>query len=209
MIYILFFRILTSIVILGKACDLIDCHQQNKKITGSKSTKKEECSTTTSSSNVTAVVSTKHVNETTGKPSLKPGRSKDVQGLPLANEVADNSLDISSVPFSPITPRTIEATNKDLRLSSIVLENKIQTLFGKPVSSNVQHENKYLEVSDKIGFENSSYPRDDALYSENKISIGFKNVASHLPCRTTTISESSLTQTANSSGRITGITIET
>ena len=54
----------------------------------------------------------------------------------------DNTLDITEIPCSPVTPRTIEATNKDLRRSAIMLEDKIQTMFGKRESDDSVPERK-------------------------------------------------------------------
>ena len=129
-------------MILGKACDLIDYHQQSKKPTPTASTptKKEESTTALrhGSNAAVPVITLNHATNTPTKTSLKVSMNKysDLQRWKAEDELADNSLDLSGdIPFSPITPRSIEATNQELRLSAIVLGNKIQTLFGRKRSS--------------------------------------------------------------------------
>ena len=124
-----FFRVLCSIVILGKACDLIDYHQHNRlpsknliEKTMSKKAQKTVCFTDPKSD--------KNISSTPSKSPLKISLPK-INGFKQEAEILDNTLDITEIPCSPVTPRTIEATNKDLRRSAIMLEDKIQTMFRK------------------------------------------------------------------------------
>ena len=125
-------------MILGKACDLIDYHQKNKKlIVTTTPTKKEQSTSIKSvSSHNNAqedfVVENLLTDVTPSKSSFKL-TTKNQVGSHREIIVADldNSLDMTEIPLSPLTPRTIEATNKELRQSAVVLDTKIQTLFAK------------------------------------------------------------------------------
>ena len=116
-------------MILGKACDLIDYHQHNRlpsknliEKTMSKKAQKTVCFTDPKSD--------KNISSTPSKSPLKISLPK-INGFKQEAEILDNTLDITEIPCSPVTPRTIEATNKDLRRSAIMLEDKIQTMFRK------------------------------------------------------------------------------
>ena len=128
-------------MILGKACDLIDYHQHNRlpstknliETTRSKKAQKTVCFTDPKTD--------KNISSTPLKSPLKICLPK-INGFKQEAEILDNTLDITEIPCSPVTPRTIEATNKDLRRSAIMLEDKIQTMFRKRESDDLVPEVK-------------------------------------------------------------------
>ena len=145
-------RILCSIVILGKACDLIDHHQQNKR-----------------SASMTAVSPIKHIKGTSptqvNVPQHKNDETSKTTKISSSDETNDQDLSFLS-PFSvnesiarkrrnhgdfnkillpnnlsgsasPINTKSKEATSQELKKSAVVLESKIEALFGKSKVKNL------------------------------------------------------------------------
>ena len=207
-------------MILGKACDLIDYHQQNKNLIETTPKKNEKVvSTTNNSNNRNTFVGeslTKNTNDVTiSKPSLKLGtiETKSKKNRNQSDDL-ENSLDMSEVPLSPISPRTIEATNKDLRMSSIVLDSKIQNLFAKRSSllhetpSIVKNENKKMDDSDKTNIEKDSFQQDNIGLVQEKANPSARDVLNHKSnLATMSQSDSSLGNPAIFCSEVRGITI--
>ena len=145
-------RILCSIVILGKACDLIDHHQQNKR-----------------SASMTAVSPIKHINGTSPTqvniPQHTNNETSKTTKISSSDETNDQDLSFLSPfsvnesiarkrrnhgdfnnlllpnnlsgPASPINTKSKEATSQELKKSAVVLESKIEALFGKSKVKNL------------------------------------------------------------------------
>ena len=178
-------------MILGKACDLIDYHQQNKNLIETTPKKNEKVlSITKNTSNRNTFVgesSLKNANDVAiPKPSLKlttiEQKSKKARNQ---SDDLENSLDMTEVPLSPISPSTIEATNKDLRMSAIVLDSKIQNLFAKRSNllqenpSIVKSENKKIDDSDKTNIEKDSAQQDNIGLVQEKANPCARDISSH------------------------------
>ena len=185
-----FSRILGSIVILGKACDLIDYHQQNKKLMETSPKKKEQNkSATNNGTRINGVESLKKegLNDVTNsKPTLKVA-TKDInlQGAINEDKEIDNTLNVTEVPLSPLSPSTIQARNKELRMSAIELDSKIQNLFAKrgnllnESSSVAPNENKKMDDPDKTNVEDESLQRGNIGLIQYKTKRSAKNIQSH------------------------------
>ena len=166
-------RILCSIIILGKACDLIDQHQQNKRSASiiSLSSKDIHKNDTISPTLVTTAKNpieeklesfsesptSEKLNET-DMTFLSPSsinenivhrrrKNEDLNKVVLPNYLSGSA--------SPINIKTKEATNQELKNSAILLENKIEALFGKnktPSSKTLQNKAPLNTTSDGIFF---------------------------------------------------------
>jgi len=204
-------------VILGKACDLIDYHQENKNLIETTPKKNEKVvPTTNNSSNKNTFVGqglTKNTDNS--KPSLKIAtiepKSKKTRNQ---SDDLENSFDMSEVPLSPISPRTIEATNKDLRMSAIVLDGKIQNLFAKRSSrlhenlSIAKNENKKMDDSDKTNIEKDSSQQDNIGLVQEKGNPCERDILNHKSnLATMSQSVSSLGNPSSSCSDIRGIKI--
>ena len=189
--FIFCFRILCSIVILGKACDLIDYHQQNKNLIETTPKKNEKVvSTTNNSGNGNTFVGEGLTKNTTDVAISKPSlilatiETKSKKNRNPSDDL-ENSFDRSEVPLSPISPRTMEATNKDLRMSAIVLDSKIQNLFAKRSSllhenpSIVKNEHKKMDDSDKTNIEKDSSQQDNIGLVQEKENPCARDILNH------------------------------
>ena len=143
-IYILlFFRILASIVILGKACDLIDIHEQ-KKYSATSSPQK-----TTSAAAATAAASSSTTVETTSLTSQQQfvvagnSNSKEPTNFATSNNHHHNNISskeeffrenssIATPPDSmPVASSTPPLTSPDVTSDQInLLEAKLQAIVG-------------------------------------------------------------------------------
>ena len=177
-------------MILGKACDLIDYHQQNKKLMEPTPKKKEQNKSATNNGTfINGAESLKKdgLNDVTNsKPTLKLS-TKEIkfQGATNENKEIDNTLDVTEVPLSPLSPSTIQARNKELRMSAIELDSKIQNLFAKrgtllnESSSVAPNENKKMDGSDKSNVENESLHGGNIELVQYKTKHFAKHIQSH------------------------------
>ena len=165
-------RILCSIIILGKACDLIDQHQQNKRSASiiSISSKDNHKNETISATLVTTGKNL--IEENFESNSESPTSKKDESDMTFLSPSSINenivhqrrkNEDLNKVILpnylsgsaSPINIKTKEATNQELKNSAILLENKIEALFGKnkvPSSKTLQNKTPLNTTSDGIFF---------------------------------------------------------
>jgi len=125
---LLTFRVLASIVILGKACDLIDHHQEQKKATVSSgspsiSTPKKEKKTTAQSSSPDTDISTRARTPTTvaSTPTATPKRNQDSFTTRL-----DNDSMTAGASASASTKASTIVASEDMAL----LGAKLQTIDG-------------------------------------------------------------------------------
>ena len=177
-------------MILGKACDLIDYHQQNKKLMEISPKKKEQnTSASNSGARINVVESLKKggLNDVTNsKPNLKLA-TKEIKLQEAINEdkEIDNTLDITEVPLSPLSPSTIQARNEELRMSAIELDSKIQNLFAKRGSmlnespSVAPNENKKMDGPDKTNVGNESLHRGNIEVTKHKTKRSERSIQSH------------------------------
>lgn len=141
---LLFFRILASIVILGKACDLIDVHEQ-KKYSATSSPQK-----TTSAAAATAAASSSTTVETTSLTSqqqfvvARNSNSKESTNFATSNNHHHNNIsskeelfcrensNIATPPDSmPVASSTPPLTSPDVTSDQInLLEAKLQAIVG-------------------------------------------------------------------------------
>ena len=123
---------------------------------------------------------------TNSKPTLKLA-TKDInlQGAINEDKEIDNTLNVTEVPLSPLSPSTIQARNKELRMSAIELDSKIQNLFAKrgsllnESSSVAPNENKKMDDPDKTNVEDESLQRGNIGLVQYKTKRSAKNTQSH------------------------------
>ena len=123
---------------------------------------------------------------TNSKPTLKLA-TKDInlQGAINEDKEIDNTLNVTEVPLSPLSPSTIQARNKELRMSAIELDSKIQNLFAKrgsllnESSSVAPNENKKMDDPDKTNVEDESLQRGNIGLIQYKTKRSAKNIQSH------------------------------
>ena len=166
-------RILCSIIILGKACDLIDQHQQNKRSASiisisSKDIQKNEMISATLVTTDKNPIEEK-LESSPESPTSEKVYETDMTFLSPSSTIEniihrrrkneDMNKDILpnylSGSASPINIKTKEATNQELKNSAILLENKIEALFGKnkaPNSKTLQNKTPLNTTSDGIFF---------------------------------------------------------
>ena len=177
-------------MILGKACDLIDYHQQNKNLMETTPKKKEQNTLAKNSgTRISSVESLKKegLNDVTNsKPTLKLATKEiKLQGAIYEDKEIDNTLDTTEVPLSPLSASTIQATNKELRMSAIELDNKIQNLFAKRGSLLNEsplvapNENKKMDDPDKTNVGNESLRRGNIGLVQYKTEPCAKTIQSH------------------------------
>ena len=148
-------RVLCSIVILGKACDLIDQHQQNKRSASISSTSNEqEIESSEAAEQPLASFSLLKNAERQRRAQVKihnktgtiPTFSNDTrppfaqissnQPPKVQKNRYDNTREIPAQNYlsgstSPKNVKSKETTSNELKESAILLENKIQAMFGK------------------------------------------------------------------------------
>ena len=138
-------RILCSIIILGKACDLIDQHQNNKRSASITSLSSRDTQNKGTNNQTVAVTkNTEQLSTPTKSPTNDTSNNVNFQQSP--NSLLENftrqsrkNEEMNKIPLpcylsgsaSPINTKSKEATSKDLKDSAILLENKIEALFGK------------------------------------------------------------------------------
>jgi len=155
---------------LGKACDLIDQHQHNKRSASITSLTSKEIQNKRTNNQTAAVTKTADKlctppNSPTSDATnsydlsfLSPNsfnenfprqrrKHEDMNKIPIANYLSGSA--------SPINTKSKETTCKELKDSAILLENKIEALFGKSrgvKSDDVQSKSPLNATSDGIFF---------------------------------------------------------
>ena len=200
-------RVLCSIVILGKACDLIDQHQQSKRhpaISSSNQTGNQGADPT-----IMSVDSQLKLSEKSDKvprkasPKNTPQKvvSKDTPSLFVQNPpdgpAKDSTLKNNNTcklgtpkylsgTASPMPPNSKATTNQELKESAVLLESKIQALFGN--SRNVEKEkfDTTPEIKPTVNSEESRSTNFDRMEAatdnlhgespvQNSVELNFQN----------------------------------